>query len=374
MGEAVLSENVKYQIQRYSEDTLTSIVQLDHVGDLLHSDVYKATSNKLAAYLSGTVMQKKEKAFYESLKWYEKLGFINSSKQAAYEKSVDTAGKTTALAVNLATTAVPYIKDAISSRMSKLNYEKFFMSWIGYINHGTEVTPIMISNVQSIMLAGGIQLSHEAVAAGIKAGQVTSSLPHLNKGNMTAINASGIENMNSIAKMVVSTADLENGRVKDRALEFLEDVFYIPYQEANQKLDDIMYAQDYLSRFVTFSAFDYLTFFQEFISSSSEAAKIGSYDVGMDVYTQRRIKNKESVIAIAKDSAKIGAKVAAAIATENPLPLIGCAKPTADIVKVSEGLMSSTLNPKNDPSVGKKLLTTIIKQRKEFDLKKEDDS
>ncbi len=372
MGKVVLSENVKYQIQKYSEDTLTSIVQLDHVRDLLHSNTYKNLSNQLVAYVSGTVMQKKEQAFHESLKWYEKLGFINSSKQAAYEKNVDKAGKTTALAVNFATTAVPYIKDAIDSGMSKLNYEKFFMSWIGYINYGMEITPIMVSNTQSIMLAGGIQLSNETVSAGIKTGQITSNLPHLNRKNMTAINASGIENMNAIAKMVVSTSDLENTRVKDRALEFLEEVFYIPYLEAHQKLEDIMYAQDYLSRFVSFSAFDYVTFFQDFISSSSEAAKIGTYDVGMDVYTQRRIKNKENVICIAKNSTQIMAKVATAIATENPLPLIGCIKPTADILKLSEGLMSSTLNPEHDSSVGKKILATIINQRKKLDLKNED--
>lgn len=353
---------------------MTSISQLDHVGDLLHSDEYRNASKKLASYLSGVVKQKKEKDFYESLAFYEKLGFINPSKQEAYERSIDKAGRTTALAVNLATTAAPYIKDAISSYMSKLNYQKFFMSWIGYINYGMEITPIMISNVQNIMLAGGIQLNHEAVINGIRAGQIVSSLPHLNKSNMTAINASGIENMNSFAKMVVSTADLENSKVKDRALEFLEDVFYIPYNEANQKLEDIKYAQDYLTKFITFSAFDYLTFFQDFISSSSEAAQIGAYDVDMDVYAQRRIKNKQSVTTIAKNSAKIAIKVSMAIATENPLPLIGCVKPTADIVSISESLMSSTLNPNNDASVGRRLLAAIIKQRKEFDLKKEVDS
>ena len=62
MNGIVLSEGVKNQIQRYSEDTLTSIAQLDHVGELLHSDAYKNASNQLAAYLSGTVMRKKEAA------------------------------------------------------------------------------------------------------------------------------------------------------------------------------------------------------------------------------------------------------------------------------------------------------------------------
>lgn len=60
MNGVVLSDSIKNEIQRYSEDTLTSIVQLDHVGELLHSDAYKDASNQLAAYLSGAVMRKKK--------------------------------------------------------------------------------------------------------------------------------------------------------------------------------------------------------------------------------------------------------------------------------------------------------------------------
>ena len=54
------------------EDTLTSIVQLDHVGELMHSEVYKTAFSRFASYVSGAVMQKKSAQFHESLKWYEK--------------------------------------------------------------------------------------------------------------------------------------------------------------------------------------------------------------------------------------------------------------------------------------------------------------
>ena len=223
---------------------------------------------------------------------------------------MNRAGKTTALVVNFAAIALPYVADAIESGMNKVNFQRFFMTWMGYINQGMEITPLMVSNTQNILLAGGARLSSEAVRAGILAGQAVSHLPHLNRKNMTALNNSGLENMHSIAKLIVSTADLEQSRVRDRALEFLEDVFYIPYLEAEAKLEDVMFAQEHLSEFLNFSSFDYLTFFNEFIASSTEAVKIGTYDVSMDVYANMRKQNKEKVIQVGKTVAEIGGKIA----------------------------------------------------------------
>lgn len=372
MNGIVLSDNVKHQIQRYSEDTLTSIVQLDHVGELMHSDAYKVASQKLASFLSGTVMRKKEEEYHQCLKWYEKLGFIKSEKQQAYEHSINRAGKTTALAVNFATTAIPYITDSIESGINKMNFEKFFMSWMGYINQNMEITPIMISNTKSILQAGGVNLSKEKIYTGIKTGQVVSSnLPHLSRRNLSALNSAGEENMNSVAKMIISTADLQQPQVRDRAMEFMEDIFYISYLEAQKKIEDIMCAQEYLSSFVTFSSFDYITFFKDFIASSPEAIKIGTYDVEMDVYSQKRKSNKENVTQIVKNTVEVAGKVAVSVATANPAALMGCINPAISIVKLSEGLMSSTLNPENNPSTGREIMKKIITQRKEYDMKNE---
>lgn len=372
MNGIVLSEGVKNQIQRYSEDTLTSIAQLDHVGELLYSDAYKNASNQLAAYLSGMVMRKKEAAYHQSLKWYEKCGFLSSGKQEVYQRSVDRAGKTTALVVNLVTTAVPYISSAIESGVNKMNFEKFFMTWMGYINQGMEVSQIMLANTQSILEAANIKLSHEEIRAGIRTGQAASSLPYLSKRNRSSLNHAGEENMQSIAKLMVSTADLTDRQVRDRALEFMEDIFNISYYDAEQKIEDIQYAQDYLSSFVSFSSFDYISFFKEFVSSSSEAVKIGSYDVDMDVYAQKRANNKKNIIEVAKKVAEVGVRAGMAAATKGSNSLLGCIKPAAGIIKLSEGLMSSTLNPECDPSKGREIMKTIIAQRKAYDMKRED--
>lgn len=149
--------------------------------------------------------------------------------------------------------------------MNKMNFEKFFMTWMGYINQGMEVSQIMLANTQSILKAANLNLSHERIRAGIRAGQAASSLPYLSKRNRSSLNSAGEENMQSIAKLMVSTADLTNHQVRDRALEFMEDIFNISYYDAEQKIEDIQYAQDYLSSFVSFSSFDYISFLKNLL-------------------------------------------------------------------------------------------------------------
>lgn len=366
----VLSENMEYQIQKYSGDTLNAVTQFDHIGEMLHSDAYGKASRNLAEVISGMVKEKKEKDFHNSLKFYEKLGFISSQKQHEYEKRINIAGQATAIAVNTAAAALPYIVDAIDTKMSKVNFEKFFMSWVGYINQNSEITPIMVSNTQKILIACNSRLERRQIIAGIKTGQIVSAhLPHLNKKNLSAMNSSGEENMNSFAKVVVSTADLQQPQVYDRALEFLEEVFFIPYLDAKSKLEDIKQAQEYLSDFLRFSSFDYITFFGSLINSGTEAAKIGKYNAGMDVYAQNRKKNKEKVVTVAKTVGKIAGRIAVSEIMGVPAIEMGCLNPDLSTIKLSEGLMSTTLNPNHDSSVGREIMRAIIEQRKAYDLK-----
>lgn len=92
--------------------------------------------------------------------------------------------------------------------------------------------------------------------------------------------------------------------------------------------------------------------------------KIGSYDVDMDVYAQKRANNKKNIIEVAKKVAEIGVRAGMAAATKGSNSLLGCEKPAAGIIKLSEELMSSTLNPECDPSKGREIMKTIIEQRR----------
>lgn len=365
-----LTKDVQNTIQEYSGDTLTALTQMDNVSELFHSDAYKKATNQLSVYLADSVKKKKSAEFHNSLNFFEKNGFIKKSKQEAYELSMNSAGKKTALAVSAASMAIPYLIDGINAKINKLNFENFFYGWIGYINSDSEISPLIVRNTQSILSAGNIIKTYDQVASSIKLSQtVNSALPHLNWKNLTSIDNSGKENLQSIAKLVVSTADLEKEKVKNRSMEFLVDLFGISFNEAESKLSDVISAQEHLTKFLSFSAFDYMTFFSDFISTVPEAVKIGSYDVEMDIYAKKRAENKKKVIAAGKELAEIAVKAGiSALTGSEAVALLPDSKPAKDIVLLSENLMSDTLNPKMDSDTGWDILKMIAKQRKEFDI------
>jgi len=364
-----LTKDVQNTIQEYSGDTLTALTQMDNVSELFHSDAYKKATNQLSVYLADSVKKKKSAEFHNSLNFFEKNGFIKKSKQEAYELSMNSAGKKTALAVSAASMAIPYLIDGINAKINKLNFENFFYGWIGYINSDSELSPLIIRNTQSILSAGNIIKKYDQVSSAIKLSQsVNSALPHLNWKNLTSIDKAGKENLQSIAKLVISTADLEKEKVKNRSMEFLVDLFGISFNEAESKLSDVISAQEHLTKFLSFSTFDYMSFFSDFISSVPEAVKIGTYDVEMDIYAKKRAENKEKVIAAGKELAKIAVKTGISVATNGASSLLPDLTPAKDIVLLSENLMSDTLNPNMDSDTGWDILKTIARQRKEFDI------
>lgn len=383
MGEAVLDERVMHTIEQQSGDSLTAVVQLDHVGDLLHSEMYQKAAYKLADYVSGVVKNKMSASFDKSLNWFERNIHTRASKTAQFAQRADMAGKATSLGVTLAAQAMPFIVQSISSGANKSNFTNFFIRWMSYINQGQEITPLMVSNARDILLASNTMLSRQQITEKLQAGMDNNHLlPHLNKKNMTAINSTGVDNMESMAKMVIATTDLKNVQAHERSLEFLEEGFLIPHLEAEAKLSDIMCAQGHLTDYVNFAAFDYVSFFQKFCQSADEALRIGSYDASMDVYAQSRAANQEKVKNTAKTVAAVGIKAAAGAATGN-MGLVASAGADAtkalagtlgkDVLQFSEDMMSSTLNPNNDPSTGRDIMRTTIAQRKEFDIRPEED-
>ena len=366
----ILSKDVQNTIQVFSSDTLSSIVQFDNINELLHSDIYKQGVNQFSAYLSGSVMRRKSADFHQSLAWYEKLGFISESKKMDYEKSMERAGKTTALVTNMALNTVPYVVSSFSTNADKKNIKDFFITGMGYINKNSEITSLMVMNTKSLLSAAGVHdLSAEQIREKIQKSQNRSgSLMHLSRRNRSSMNSVEESQMLSVMKTMISTADLYNNEIKERALEFVVEVFNLTYNEAEKKLVDIMAAQEHLSQFLEFSSFDYLTFFQNFIFSFEEAQKIGAYDVNMDVYAKKRRENKEAVFKITKDVAEIAVKAGVSYITGDPMPFLSSAVPAKDIIQLSENLMSSTLNPDISPETGMQLMKKIAERRRVFNV------
>ena len=135
-------------------------------------------------------------------------------------------------------------------------------------------------------------------------------------------------------------------------------------------LKDIMAAQQHLTHLLIFSAIDYMTFFNHFISSVEEAGRFGGYDINMDAYAQLRQRNQGKVNKIGVDIGKIGVQAVKAGISRNIGNLFKCVAPTIDILKISEEMMNDTLTPSK--SRAWEFLDAMIEHRETYNLSMED--
>lgn len=359
-----LDEQIEHTIIANSETTLSAISQLDNFSAFLHSEEYEKAANNLSNYITGWVKTNEEKKLYKGLEELKKQKAINPDKIALMEKKANIKTKATAMSTYLITTSLPYIYDKFTVLKDKNNYRNFFIGWVGYINKDTETTELMAISTRQILQAAGINDSIEKIKYSIN---ISKNIPDFLSGR----NSKRIENIGDIekdiiVKHVVSTADLEQYQVKQRALEFLVDMFHFSFLDAEEKLNNVLEAQGYLSAIVNFSAFDYNTFFSKFIVNSQEALKIGKFDINTSINRQSANEKTKNLVELAK---KLNDNSQAKSVNELP-KIMNCNNPSIDIVKSSENLMAATLNPQRDLTVGNELMNTILEQRKHFDLKK----
>ena len=147
-------------------------------------------------------------------------------------------------------------------------------------------------------------------------------------------------------------------------------MFDIAHSEAESKIKDIMAAQQHLTHLLIFSAIDYMTFFNHFISSVEEAGRFGGYDINMDAYAQLRQRNQGKVNKIGVDIGKIGVQAVKAGISRNIGNLFKCVAPTIDILKISEEMMNDTLTPSK--SRAWEFLDAMIEHRETYNLSMED--
>lgn len=363
---AICDKKTQKIIENFAGDTLDTIIQFDNTAELFKSELYRKATGEFSGFISGMITHKYEENYHNNLNIFEKNGFISKNKVMVYEKNHSLVKGSSLAATQFVMAGIPVIAKLIGDNLQQKNFEKFFLMWTGYINQTKDITPLMVKNIKNILSLMQINKSEEQITFALK-GYTTAFeyLPKLSKRNISAFNSIEKEQLKALAKQVISTADLDNISVKERALEFICEMFNISYIQSGKMLEDIIASQEYLTTVLKFSSVDYMTFFQQFTNSIEDAKNLSQYDVSMDIYAQQRIKNKKMIVDLGSKVLKSGAK---AIITENPAYLLEILKPTIDVIEVSESLMSKTLNQDMNSQKGFELMKAIVQQRKFYDI------
>lgn len=291
-SEIILDERVKGVMNYYSCNMLTTISQLEHVSDIFYSETYRAASKKISGYIAGRVMNKKEKEFNESLNFLEKKGFISKTKLEIMEQEKQALGNRAETASTVAMALMPIIFSMAEKKIDQKNYADFFLAWTAYLNQDSKINAMITTNTNSILKSFGVNMSNDQIHKKLDAFRICGfKQPKLSKRYMNSMNKVEIEQLNSIAKLLISPLDMDNAKVKERSMEFLCDFFNMAYAEAEQKIDDICAAQDQVSKLSICTAIDSISFFKSFMRSDGDALDMAQYGIDLDPQMERSKEN-----------------------------------------------------------------------------------
>ncbi|MCD8090280.1 MAG: hypothetical protein LUD81_06620 [Clostridiales bacterium] len=303
-SDAEFDKTSETRIVQNSVDDLGRLEILDNasqLSDFVKSEMGQNAVNKVSNILSAKATNLYDSSVRADYNFLERHGFINKDKLKIIDANKTKIGN----AVNIGTQVVVnggiYLAETVGNAMEKVNYKNFFLGWIGYINH-CKCTPIMIANAKIILNAAKLN-TNESEIKNIAESYInvsSSKIPHLSGSNFNMINGSNLAVLKSFAKTVITTCDLENSGAKQRALEFLEEGFKIPHNEAESFLRDTLAIQEFYGDIVGFSSLSYLAGYDDMINSVKDLVNFGVCNISMDMLTGRSEKNKKQLFSSGK--------------------------------------------------------------------------
>ncbi len=368
-----MSEFVKFtsdsreRIENFSLEKISTLLTLENTSELsqwLNSNSGKEAVKAVSHFLGDAAKQNYQAHFHESLNVFEKCGFIKKSKREMYERKNSAIGFGATIALPAIIGIAEFAVTGHSQKKQIDNFVDFFLEWTVYINQ-KKPSGLVRSNLIRILTIAGVDpdripIDQKAVAFLDKG---VSSLPHLSSKNITHFNSQENDVLSIFAKYVIAASDLEDPNVKQRALEFIEDCFAVSHADAENKLNDVIGAQEYHKDMVGFSSVCYLSIFQRFAHSVKDAMEFGKYNVEMDIYAQHRENNKQIIYQYADELIKNSKK---AIIAQDPIYLLDTLQlpKRQDLLSNSSQLMQKTLNPKGDVATGIGIMKAEVEMAK----------
>ncbi len=333
-------------IDDFSTEKLYLLSTMENTSDLggfLKSQFSEEIVSSFADFLSGVSVGIYQKKFHSSLSVLEKNGFLSKLKTTEYEKKINTIDIGVKIGVSALYTSVRFLNDKVLETKNQNNIKDFFLNWICYINCG-HASSVASNNARKILEMININVDKEEIHSKLS-NKIDNSLniPHLNSKNMQMLSSQEKEVLKPLAKMVISTADLDDKKTKDKAIEFLNECFTFGYNESEKYIEDIMGSQIYFSNLVSFSSVSFITHFTDFVSSVDDTVKFAKYDINNDIYAKSRLEKK---ILIEKAGTELIKNGFEAVITKNPLALLKTLNvvPRKDFINLNTQLMQNTLN------------------------------
>lgn len=343
-GNATLSTVSSNNIISYTNGALNKYNLLSNIGEL---KVNAHVVDAVADFLTTAVEKDMNKKFHQNLTVLEQNGIITEEKFAEHVNKVAMAKQLTGIGVYAVFSLAPVICNTIQNYSSKKDVSDFIIGAYAYINR--DLTPMISFSIKQVLLQMNISIKEEKLTSVFEQKvnkSDMSGIPMLSKRNREVFNYKG---MDLLAKEIVSRCDLNNDKIYERSLEFVEGFLGINHYKAKELIADAMYSQESLSDITWFSAINLRYVFLDFISSVQEARRFAVYDLENDPFRKIRLEREQKMENIINDVSS----------RKNLFLTAGKRK---DIIDASAKMLQYSLNP--DYSIATDI--KMIKREKEI--------
>lgn len=289
-------------------------------------EMYNDFSDVMVTLLTNGVENHSSKKFHESLKWYEKCGFISKQKVEMYEKNIRSKKEIAGIVAYAALGIMPLVFNTAFTKKDKENFKKFYIGWLAYVN---KVDSVRIrSNV--VKMFSTENLNHFDDIFNKYSGEEVkiTDLPVLRRKNVVRLNPQDTEKMKLFAGTFLRCCDLQDDGVYRRAQDFLDTQCCLSSLDIERVLCSTSEQVNFLSDFIVYNTVEVKDYMSVVLNSVEKGKNFAYYNIENDPF--RKIRQARSELLL--DSVTCSSAIVSAIAPEFR-PYIVFADMSADLMR-----------------------------------------
>lgn len=298
---------IKSVVDNSLENTSATLSLFDNDQVSLH-EMYNDFSDAMVTLLTNGIETHSSKKFHESLKWYEKCGFVSKHKVEMYEKNISVKKEIAGMLAYSVLEVMPLVFNTASTRRDMDNFQKFYIGWLAYVNKLDSAR--IRSNVVKMFPMEKIKhfddIFNKYSAEDVK----ITDLPVLRSKNIVKLNPQDTEKMKLFASSFLRCCDLQDDEVYRRAQEFLDTQCSLSSLDIERILCSTSEQVNFLSDFIVYNTIEAKDYLSAVLNSVEKGKSFAYYNIENDPFRKIRQARGELLLDGVKLSSGIISMVA----------------------------------------------------------------
>lgn len=284
-------------IQKGVDDSLENISTVLSVFDTdggSFKSFYDNFSEQVIALIINGIEKHSAQKFHESLKFFEKHGFVSKEKVMLFEENTEMKKGIAAGAASFVLSIGSPLLGYVSNKLDMYNFQKFYISSLAYINR--ESTYRIKKNVSRVFTPYKIK-DKDYNKLFEKFGNENASIfdiPSLRRSIYYKFNKMEKEQMKIFAGSILRACDWDDEEIRGRAEDFLDIYCKLSAPDIDRLIFNTKEQVDFFSDFIVFNSVTAKDIFAALVNSIEKGQAYAGYNIDNDPY--RKIRQKKAVL------------------------------------------------------------------------------